>query len=78
MKLKLNMPLLKRLVERKFEYKGIKITGMEKIFPADLPEILKGYWNRELGRLIYPVPELGIVIQELRNHLKPLIKPTNK
>ena len=70
--------MFKKLLERKFEYKGMKIRGMEEIFPADLPEILEGYWNRELGRLIYPVPELGIVIHELRNHLKPLIKPSNK
>ena len=78
MKLKLDINLLKKLLERKFEYKGMKIRGMEEIFPADLPEILEGYWNRELGRLVYPVPELEIVIRELRNHVKPLIKPTNK
>jgi predicted nucleotidyltransferase component of viral defense system len=78
MKLKLDINLLKKLLERKFEYKDMTIRGMEEIFPADLPEILEGYWNRELGRLIYPVPELGIVINELRSHLKPLIKPANK
>lgn len=78
MKLELNIKLLKNLLKRKFEYKGMKVRGMEEIFLEDLPEILKEYWERELGRLIYPVPDLRIVIHELRNHLKPLLKPTNK
>ena len=76
MKLKLDINLLKKLLRRKFEYKGMKISGMEEIFPADLAEILEGYWDRELGRLIYPVPELGIVIHELESHLRSLVKPT--
>jgi predicted nucleotidyltransferase component of viral defense system len=78
MKLKPETDRLKKMLARKFEYKGIKIRGLEQIFPADLPEILRGYWHRELGRLIYPVPELEAVIHELKSNLRPLIKPTNK
>ncbi len=78
MKLKFNIDNLKKMLKKKFEYKGIEIKGLDKIFPADLFEILEGYWNRELGRLTYPVPELEIVIREMKNHLSPLIKPTNK
>ena len=36
MKLKLDINLLKKLLERKFEYKGMKIRGMEEIFPKDI------------------------------------------
>jgi predicted nucleotidyltransferase component of viral defense system len=78
MKLKFNMDNLKKMLKKKFEYKGIEIKGLQEIFPPDLSEILEGYWNRELGRLIYPVPDLEIVIREMKNHLRPLIKPTNK
>jgi len=74
MRLKLNMDKLKKILGRKFEYKGIEVKGLDEIFPRDLGEILEGYWNRELGRLIHPVPELETVLHELRNHLRPLIK----
>lgn len=77
-KLKVDRDKLRKLLERKFRYKGIEIREVEQIFPADLPEILKGYWNRELERLIHPVPELGTVIHELKKNLGPLIKPINK
>lgn len=75
MKLKIHRENLKKLLERKFRYKGMKVHGLEEIFAADLPELLEGYWNRELGRLIHPVPELETVIHELKNNLRPLIKP---
>jgi predicted nucleotidyltransferase component of viral defense system len=78
MKLKINRDKLKNLLERKFEYKGIKAKGLREIFPNDLPNILAGYWDRELGRLIYPVPELEIVIRELKSNLKSLTEPANK
>ena len=55
-----------------------KVRGLEEIFPDELPEILRGYWERELGRLINPVPELGNVILELKNNLKDIVKPTGK
>ncbi len=75
MKLKLRRDKLKRLLARKLQYKGIKIKGLEEVFPSDLSDILEGYWNRELGRLSYPVPELEDVLSELKNDLKPLIRP---
>ena len=78
MKMKLKRDKLLKLLKKKFEYKDIKMTGTEQVFPADLPEILKGYWERELGRLIHPMPELEIVIRELKEHLNPLIRPPAK
>jgi len=77
MKLKLRRDKLKRLLARKLQYKGIKIKGLEEVFPPDLSEILKGYWDRELGRLSYPVPELEDVLCELKNDLKTLITPVH-
>lgn len=75
MKLKLDSVKLKKVLGRKFKYKGIEIKGWEDIFPDNLLEILEGYWNRELGRLIHPVPQLETVVHELKIHLKHLIKP---
>jgi len=76
MKLKPDRDKLKKLVERKFQYKEMEIKGPAEIFPPDLPEILSGYWGRELGRLIYPLPEMETVIHELESHLRSLVKPT--
>jgi predicted nucleotidyltransferase component of viral defense system len=78
MKLKINKAKLKTLLKKKFEYKEIEIKGLKNIFPDDLPEILEGYWERELGRLIYPVPELKIMLHELKNHLEYLAITSNK
>jgi len=78
MKLRIDRGKLKKMLKRKFEYKGIEIKGLEGIFPAGLSDMLKGYWDRELGRLIHPVPELEIVIHELQNQVDSLVKPTNK
>ena len=55
--------------------KEMDIKGPAEIFPPDLPAILSGYCGRELGRLIYPLPEMETVIHELRSHLKSLVKP---
>ena len=75
MKLKLNRAKLESLLGRKFEYKGMTIRSLEGAFSVDLPEILGGYWGRELGRLTDPVPKLEYVIRDLKSRLKPLIKP---
>ncbi|MGB9701027.1 MAG: nucleotidyl transferase AbiEii/AbiGii toxin family protein [Thermodesulfobacteriota bacterium] len=73
MKLKLDMKKMRKLTKKKFEYKGIAIRGLEDILPSDLFELLEGYWDREVGRLVYPVPNLKTVIKELREFLKPTI-----
>jgi hypothetical protein len=74
MKLKLDRRKLEEMLRKKFEYKGMKLQVLEDMFPPDLPEILSGYWERELGRLISPVPEMGMVIRELKKHLMSLLK----
>jgi predicted nucleotidyltransferase component of viral defense system len=75
MKLKIDRGMLGKLLVRKFEYKGMKIKRPEEFFPPGLLEILRGYWERELGRLIYPVPQMEEVILELGKQLKPLVVP---
>jgi len=69
-KLRLNKDKLRTLLKRKFQYKGIEFKGLDDMFPRDLLEILEGYCERELGRLIHPVPEMRRVINDLRNHLR--------
>lgn len=75
LKLKLDRDKLRKLITRKFEYKGILSRDVDEMFPDDLLEILEGYWRRELGRLINPVPEMEKVIGDLKSHLKFLKRP---
>lgn len=75
LKLKLNKDKLRKLITRKFVYKGIEFKSLDEVFPDDLLEILEGYWQRELGRLINPVPEMEKVIGDLKGHLKFLKNP---
>jgi predicted nucleotidyltransferase component of viral defense system len=70
LKLKLDRNKLRKLITRKFKYKGIEFNGLDKIFPDGLSEILEGYWERELGRLINPAPEMEKVIGDLKSYLK--------
>jgi predicted nucleotidyltransferase component of viral defense system len=74
MKLKIDKGLLGKLLVKKFEYKGMKIKGSEEIFPPGLSETLRGYWERELSRLIHPLPEMKAVIRDLEVQLKPILK----
>lgn len=61
---------LRKLILKKFQYKVIEFRGLEDIFPRNLTEILIGYWDRELVRLVNPVPQLDGVIDELKENLR--------
>jgi predicted nucleotidyltransferase component of viral defense system len=50
--------------------KKIRFKGKNQIFPGDLLQTLKPYWERELGRLINPVPDMKEVLNDLRESLK--------
>ena len=50
-------------------------SDMNQIFPKDLKETLLPYWERELGRLVYPLPDLELVLKELRKTLKSYLLP---
>lgn len=58
-----------KLFEKKCKLKGIEFTGTYQLFPKDIFDILKPYWERELGRLVNPLPELNIVLADLRKKL---------
>jgi len=73
-KLTMNKIRLKTLLNKKFRYKGIEFKGLDDMFPSDLLEILERYWERELARLVYPVPEMKKVISDVRHHLEFLEK----
>jgi len=57
----------------KCKVKGIEFS-MEAMFPSALEETLAPYWERELGRLVYPVPELSKVLRELREWIEKMTR----
>jgi len=61
---------IKRVFARKLAVKSLAYEGPGRIFPADLKETLKPYWERELGRLVNPIPDMEAVLAELRQLLK--------
>ena len=65
-----NLEKLGELFQKKCEYRKIEFHDSEQFFPEDLLEILQGYWQREIGRLVYPVPDLQEVVRDLRIGLR--------
>jgi len=57
---------IKEIFIKKCGVKGIEFKGIGQFFPDDLKEILKPYWERELSRLIYDIPNLKKVIEEIK------------
>jgi len=47
----------------------IQLKGFAKTFPADIENILLPYWNQELGRLVNPLPDMQVVLDELKDKL---------
>lgn len=64
-----NQAELARLFVKKLKAKGIKWKGFQDIFPPDLETTLSGYWEKELGRLVWPVPKMSNVLKQLRRRL---------
>jgi len=58
------------LFHRKLAVKGITGAGAEMIFPRGIEAMLADYWERELGRLLHPVPDLQQVLTELHHELR--------
>jgi predicted nucleotidyltransferase component of viral defense system len=69
LKLKPNPKKTRSLFIKKCEVKQIKFKRTAQFFPPDLQEILKPYWERELGRLVRPLPDLDAVLVEMRKGL---------
>lgn len=68
--MKIDLERVKRIFRRKCEIRNIRFSGLEQIFPEDIHEILKPYWDKELGRLVSPNPEQGMVLEDLKKALK--------
>jgi len=49
--------------------RGIEFSNINQIFPRNLKEILLPYWEREMGRLVYPLPDLELVLKEFKKAL---------
>jgi hypothetical protein len=45
----------------------VEFVGTSQFFPNDIFDILKSYWERELGRLLNPLPDLNEVLAELKD-----------
>ncbi len=67
--LKVNRKRVAALFAKKLAIKGIAFGGLPDIFPPDIEGVLSGYWQKELGRLVHPVPEMSVVLSELRGAL---------
>jgi predicted nucleotidyltransferase component of viral defense system len=61
---------IRHVFKKKLAVKSLAYEGPVQIFPADLKETLKPYWERELGRLVNPIPDMEAVLAELRQLLK--------
>lgn len=67
--LKTDKKKIRELFFKKCEIKQIEFKNMEQLFPKDLEEILRPYWERELSRLVSPIPDLTMVLNQLKNNL---------
>jgi len=65
-----NKGKVQKLFRKKCEIKEIQFKGSEEIFPDDIEQVLKPYWNQELGRLVNPLPYLQFVLDELKAKLE--------
>lgn len=65
-----NEQKIKTIFREKCAIKNIEFVGANQIFPDDLVETLKSYWQRELGRLINPTPDIAKVIGDLKKILR--------
>lgn len=68
--MKFDKQKIRKIFRGKCAIKGIKSEGMRQIFPSDLFETLEPYWERELGRLINPAPDIKTVLDDLKKALE--------
>ena len=66
---KVNQAVVAKFFVKKLKAKEIRWNGLQDVFPPDLQTILEGYWEKELGRLVWPVPEMNSVLAQLKTNL---------
>ncbi|MFQ5905071.1 MAG: nucleotidyl transferase AbiEii/AbiGii toxin family protein, partial [bacterium] len=69
LELQIDPQRIKTMFESKCEFKEIEFAGSHQFFPADILDVLRPYWERELGRLLQPLPSLETVISDLKEKL---------
>ena len=60
---------LMRLFLAKCKYKGITFSCLEQMLPENIKDVLHGYWEKELSRLVRPIPDLDSVLAGLHDSL---------
>lgn len=60
---------VQKLFRKKCEIKEIQFKGIEEIFPGDIKSTLMPFWDQELGRLVNPLPNLQVVLDESKAKL---------
>ncbi|MCI0695124.1 nucleotidyl transferase AbiEii/AbiGii toxin family protein [candidate division KSB1 bacterium] len=60
---------IKNLFEKKRKLNAVEFVGTNQFFPEDIFGILQPYWERELGRLLSPLPDLNEVLAELKDKI---------
>jgi len=68
--LRVDRNMVAQLFAGKLRVKGIEWQGLGDMFPGDLESVLAGYWEKELGRLVWPVPDMGLVLRQLKATLR--------
>ena len=68
--LKIDKDRVTEIFSQKCKSKGIEVSGIHQFFPQNLNEILKPYWERELGRLVFPVPDMESILDELQKNVR--------
>lgn len=61
--------VVRELFGKKCRINGVEFTGISQFFAQDIFEIVQPYWERELGRLVSPLPDLKTVLADLKTAL---------
>lgn len=71
---KFDLQLLGKVLLKKLEHKGLAITNVKDFLPQD-SNLLKQYWEKDLGQQINLLPTLDEVIDELQDMLDMMVAP---
>jgi len=69
-KLRLNLKRIREILPEKLKIKGLKFSSKSQIIPRDIKETMGPFWEKELGRLVDPSPEMDVVLKELSNFIE--------
>jgi predicted nucleotidyltransferase component of viral defense system len=68
----INIKLLADVFSKKLRHKNITVKSINDFFPDDI-NLIKGYWEQELGHQLKDLPPLEEVLQQLRIQLQVII-----